>query len=180
MKLAESRVTGAGLRIAFAAALKVSGHRSLRMKIDGRPLFVRRDVLSFFIPPLFYRYRACSRPFASRFSVAFCPTNFCIPRDHANCIAMHIRNFLPARHLRFILSLIKNGPFGTSIRSEKLPTNFSRIDVSKSTIACLCPSKKETRFVRKITFYLADNTRVYRYNNQFSAKTDICCKSANV
>lgn len=79
--------------------------------------------------PLFYRYCACSRPFAFRFSAAFCPANFCVPRDRANCIAMHIRNFLPARHLRFILSLIKNGPFGTSIRSEKLPTNFSRIGI---------------------------------------------------
>lgn len=138
--MAESRVTGAGLRIAFAAALKVSGHRSLRMKMDGRPLFVRRDIL--FFSPLFYRYCACSRPFASRFSVAFCPANFCIPRDRANCIAMHIRNFLPARHLRFILSLIKNGPFGTSIRSEKLPTNFSHIGVSEFATACLCPSKK--------------------------------------
>lgn len=146
MKLAESRVTGAGLRIAFAAALKVSGHRSLRMKMDDRPLFVRHDVL--FFSPFFYGYCACSRPFASRFSAAFCPANFCVPRDRANCIAMHIRNFLPARHLRFILSLIKNSPFGTSIRSEKLPTNFSRIDVLESATACLCPSKK-----RRATIY---------------------------
>lgn len=162
MKLAESRVTGAGLRIAFAAALKVSGHRSLRMKMDGPAvLFVWRDVL--FFSPLFYCYCACSRPFTSRFSGAFCPANFCVPRDRANCIAMHIRNFLPARHLRFILSLIKNDPFGTSIRSEKLPTNFSRIGVWESAIIRLCPNKKRraTRFVRKIIFYVIDNMRAY-------------------
>lgn len=48
--MAESRVTGAGLRIAFAAALKVSGHRSLRMKMDSsRPLRAVRRALFFFL-----------------------------------------------------------------------------------------------------------------------------------
>lgn len=117
---------------------------SLASNENGWPrpvLFVWRDVL--FFSPLFYCCCcACSRPFTSRFSAAFCPANFCVPRDRANCIAMHIRNFLPARHLRFILSLIKNGPFGTSSRSEKLPTNFSRIGVWESAIIRLCPNKK--------------------------------------
>jgi len=39
-----ARVTGAGLRTAFAAALKVSGHRTLRMKMDDRPLRATRRV----------------------------------------------------------------------------------------------------------------------------------------
>lgn len=136
MKLAESRVTGPGLRIAFAAALKVSGHRSPRMKMDRLASSSRGATSSFLslsLSPLFYRRRACSRPFTvSFFPPLFARPTFASPRVRANCIAMHIRNFLPARHLRFILSLIKNGPFGTSIRSEKLPVNFSRIGVWES------------------------------------------------